>query len=235
LKHAVIVAGHSILRMPPASREALTQDDAWLLLDFQKGEPPCYLEHARCGVEIAARDPEALLLFSGGQSRAGAGPWSEAQSYYLAAAMHDWFGHAPVAARASTEEFARDSFENLLCGLARFREWTGVWPAHVTVVSWAFKEERFGLHRAAIRWPAERFHYEGPNNPRDLAQALAAEQRARQWYTEDPYSSGERFRAKRVERNPHRRAASYLHTCPELRNLFAHAGPERFTGALPWD
>ena len=101
-------------------------------------------------------------------------------------------------------------------------------------MSWAFKERRFGLHREAIRWPADRFRYVGPNNPRDLAQALASERNAIEAYTRDPYSSGERFRAKRRDRNPFRRQNGYAVSCPELAALLGHEGPELFHGPLPW-
>lgn len=60
------------------------------------------------------------------------------------------------------QEHARDSFENLLFGLCRFHELTGAYPAHVTVVSYSLKKRRFvDLHRAALRWPANLFHFIG--------------------------------------------------------------------------
>jgi len=49
---------------------------------------------------------------------------------------------------------ARDSFENLLFGVCRFRERAGHYPDTVTVVSWGFKAARFDLHRETLRWPA---------------------------------------------------------------------------------
>jgi hypothetical protein len=53
-----------------------------------------------------------------------------------------------------TEDYARDSYENLLFSLCRFHELAGSWPRNVTVVGYAFKEERFvSLHRAAISFP----------------------------------------------------------------------------------
>ncbi len=35
------------------------------------------MEHIRLGIQAAAEDPEAMLLFSGGQTRLAAGPRSE--------------------------------------------------------------------------------------------------------------------------------------------------------------
>ena len=68
---------------------------------------------------------------------------------------------APVL-RAATEGHALDSFQNLLFSLARFKEYTGRWPARVTVVGYEMKRRRFmELHRAALRWPEARFEYVG--------------------------------------------------------------------------
>lgn len=228
--HAIIVAGHAVL----VRFKNLTADSSWALLDFQRGEPPCYVQHVRTAVELAAGDPEALLIFSGGPTRAGAGPLSEAQSYHHVACHYGWFGHPDVAQRTILEDFARDSFENLLFGICRFQEYAGAYPERVTLVSWAFKEQRFGLHRDAIGFPADRFRYAGPNNPGDLVQALKSERNAIQAYTQDPYSSGDRFRAKRQARNPYRRQNGYAISCPGVAALLRHEGPESFQGALPW-
>ena len=228
---AILVAGHSIVR----DWTRLESDEGWFLLDFQRGEATRYIEHARRGVELAAADPAALLLFTGGQSRAAAGPRSEAHSYFGVAEHHGWWGFEDVSQRVATEEFARDSFENLLFSLARFKELTGGYPEHVTLVGWEFKRERFHLHREAIRWPQSRFHYDGPNNPPDLEPAVAAEARARDRYRVDPYSASAEFQAKRAERNPFRRQHGYFTSCPELAPLFQHPGPEAFRGPLPWE
>jgi hypothetical protein len=67
------------------------------------GEAQSFLDHIRLGIEAAARDPAALLLFSGGQTRKAAGPRSEGLSYWLVAEAADWFGHPDVRGRAYTE------------------------------------------------------------------------------------------------------------------------------------
>lgn len=71
--------------------------------------------------------------------------------------------------RMTTENFAMDSFENLLFSIARFREFTGRFPIRITVVGYGMKKSRFeDLHAKAIRWPVKsfvggqrRFHYVG--------------------------------------------------------------------------
>jgi hypothetical protein len=62
-----------------------------------------------------------------------------------------------ILERVVSEEFARDSYENLLFSLCRFFEMTGQYPEKLTVVGFGFKEKRFtDLHRKAIRFPKER-------------------------------------------------------------------------------
>jgi hypothetical protein len=144
-----------------------------------------------------------------------------------------WWGKA-LSGDAFTEEFARDSFENLLFGICRFAEVTGRYPDQVTFVSWEFKRRRFDLHRAAIGWPEDRFRYAGANNPPHLDQALRAEEATERLYLADPYSGREPLQSKRDSRNPFRRQHGYGSSCPELLPLFGHRGPEPFAGALPW-
>lgn len=230
-RNLIIVAGHAMVR----DWSRVSEDDGWHLYDYQAGEASRLIGHVAEGVARAAADPEALLLFSGGQTRAEAGPVSEAESYFGVAKHHEWWGHEGIRERAGTEEFALDSFENLLLSIGRFFEMTGRYPERVTMVSWAFKRERFHMHRAAIRWPGWRFDYAGPNDPVRLEQALASEARARAAYAADPYSGSEEFERKRAGRNPFGRRHGYASSCPELGELFAYRGPGDFTGPLPWD
>ena len=79
-----------------------------------------------------------------------------------------------------TEDDALDSYQNLLFSIARFHEYTGRWPARITVVGYEFKRRRFTeLHRAALRWPAARFDYVGIDaEGEDLSAAQNGEVRA---------------------------------------------------------
>jgi hypothetical protein len=145
-----------------------------------------------------------------------------------------WFGHAGVRERTITEEFSRDSYENLLYSICRGKEYRGSYPDFVTFVSWEFKRERFDLHRRGIGWPLERFSYLGVNNPEALEQASRAEAATRAGYERDPYSGSAEFRAKKEARNPFRRRHGYSESCQELRELMEYGGPDWFVGRLPW-
>ncbi|GER38765.1 polyketide cyclase/dehydrase and lipid transportsuperfamily protein, partial [Striga asiatica] len=134
LRNLVMVAGHSVYT---SSRcEKVDDENAWYLESYQKhpGQAATFVQHIQKGVEIAADDDVALLLFSGGETRKEAGPRSEAQSYWTVAESKQWFGKRDIVRnRALTEEHARDSFENLLFSLCRFRELTGAYPQNITV------------------------------------------------------------------------------------------------------
>jgi hypothetical protein len=91
---------------------------------WSAGEAQSFLDHIRMGIEEAALDPDALLLFSGGQTRRclprhmhlltlqllhsalfvqahgaacrAAGPRSEGLSYWVVAEAAGWYGHPEV-------------------------------------------------------------------------------------------------------------------------------------------
>lgn len=131
-----------------------------------KGQTQTFLKHIRVAARIARKDPNAVLVFSGGQTQQFAGPYSESQSYWALAAsvLHEYdvpdlsfnddksdstqdknkvsggrnYGDHLVN-RMIVEEYATDSYENLLFSIARFHEYTGNYPELVTVVGLDFK------------------------------------------------------------------------------------------------
>ena len=155
VSHLVIVAGHAVWLGHSSPPEQLEAD--WILEPYQHGQTATFKQHIQRGSELAVKDPSALLVFSGGQTRVNAGPRSEAQSYFAVAQDADLL-HPDVVQRVTTEEYARDSYENLLFSICRFYEVTGAYPEDITVVGYEFKRERFEtVHREAIRFPKSRF------------------------------------------------------------------------------
>jgi hypothetical protein len=240
----ILVAGHGMYVAPDFIDPR--GDKSWLLQDFQKGEPPLYIEHVACGIDLATADEKSLLVFSGGQTRAEAGPQSEAQSYWVIAEYVLHWKQTAMRSRSTTEEYARDSFENLLFGICRFFECTQRYPRLVKVVSWKFKEKRFDLHRTAIRLPSSRYEFVGVNDPIDLKRAKQGERITKDRFTKDPYGvrmappevpNSERCNylgEKRKERNPFNRHHPYLTTCPGLAQLLTHSSTNHFNGHVPW-
>ncbi|XP_045829086.1 uncharacterized protein C57A10.07 [Trifolium pratense] len=237
LKNLVMVAGHSIYTSSDCGK--IEKEDSWYLESYQKnpGQAKTFVKHIEEGVEIVDRDEDALLLFSGGETRKDAGPRSEAQSYWAVADYKGWFGkEESVKWRALTEEHARDSFENLLFSVCRFRELTGTYPQNITVVSYDFKEDRFAnLHRSAIGFPESRFFYAGtPATSNSKEAALKGEELVRTQFSRDPYGCRGSLYHKKLKRDPFHRSIPYPNGCPEIESLFRYCGPTPYPGALPW-
>jgi len=209
------------------------------------GLPQAIHAHIAAGIDETRKDSKSLLVFSGGETRAVSGPQTEAQAYYhVADAMNLWQADdgSSVRARTTTEEFATDSFENLLFSIARFREVTGEYPRKITVVSFSFKRRRFEtLHAHALRWPADRFAYVGVDPPAstgfNLQRSIEGESKnAAAPFEKDPYGCySVVLQEKRKSRNPFQRTPPYGLSCPEMRELLEFCGPELIlVEQIPW-
>lgn len=152
--------------------------------------------------------------------------------------------------RHTTQEHARDSFENLLFSVCRFYELTGHAPANITVVrgrtswlrlkrhpphpqvSYSFKGRRFtDLHRAALRYPSSSFRFVG--TPALSPDAEQGEARAASAFVRDPYSCQAELLAKKQERDPFAEGP-YDGRCAPLAPLFDFCGDHVYQGKLPW-
>jgi hypothetical protein len=90
-EHAIIVAGHSVMRLNQM-QSAERDERSWYLLNYQIGQdfPAIISSHVRKGIELARDDEKSILIFSGGQTRVDVGPTSEAASYYYLAQQSGW-------------------------------------------------------------------------------------------------------------------------------------------------
>lgn len=246
LDHLVIVPGHAIWTgHDPKYR---LNDSEWILEPYQKGKArlEALYQHIQRGLDIAREDKHALVVFSGGQTRLQS-IMTEAQSYLRLALLGDPTSSSQdVSGRLTTEDFALDSFQNLLFSIARFKEFTGRYPDRVSIVGYEFKKSRFEkLHRTAIRWPETKFAYYGIN-PDDLDHVRIASNGERENgfipYSKDSYGCHPPLIEKRRQRNPFRRFHSYHLSAPELNQLLDWC-PDTQDGGwtkiylepLPWD
>ncbi|KAJ1665413.1 hypothetical protein IW140_003382 [Coemansia sp. RSA 1813] len=230
----IIVPGHGIY-----TNEGPPLDESnWHLLQMQRGEVGAFMAHIGKAVEMVKEQDSALLMFSGGKTRLTAGMFSEAQGYWTAADRMGWLAK-DVYRRVFTEEYARDSYENVLFSIARFREITGHYPDRITVVGFEFKKDRFlDLHRKALRYPKIRFNYVGINPPGDSTKLLQAErENAYKLFEKDLYGCKGRLAEKKRERNPFMTAHGYASSCPEIAAFFNYCPSNPvavYEGSLPW-
>ncbi|KAF8637975.1 hypothetical protein AX16_010607 [Volvariella volvacea WC 439] len=244
LNHLIMVPGHAIwIGTDPERR--LDEDD-WILEPYQRGgnRVAAFYAHIEQGAELARNDSRSLLVFSGGQTRPKSTS-TEAESYLrLAIAANLFDNTATPFQRATTENHALDSYQNLLFSVARFHEYTGRYPEKITVVGYGFKAARFvDLHRAAIRWPKNAFDYIGVDPNEDAGHDAQTGERQNGYlpYTQDLYGCHSVLLNKRRQRNVHKRFHSYYTSCPELQHLLDWCPDttdatalQVFNGKLPW-
>ncbi|EJF60459.1 hypothetical protein BD309DRAFT_931037 [Dichomitus squalens] len=245
IDHLVMVPGHAIWK--GMSVEERLDEDQWVLEPYQRGggRISAFFAQIVGGAELAREDEHSLLVFSGGQTRPSS-TTTEAESYMRLASVSDILpsSHSSSTLRATTENYALDSYQNLLFSIARFHEYTGRWPSKITVVGYEFKRRRFTeLHRAALRWPADRFDYIGIDADGDTELARQGElQNGYLPYTQDTYGCHDTLLSKRRARNPSMRFHPYYSSAPALGPLLnwcpgrAEGGQTAvYPGPLPWD
>lgn len=137
--HLVIVPGHAIflhnstpisLNVSPINNSIIGTDkyfiDGWILESYQRTQLSHFIGHLKAGINLVSEDPNALLVISGGQTRPLAGPISEAASYFMYASQNNWFNSTGEPwLRVITEEYAQDSYQNLINSICRFYEFNG--------------------------------------------------------------------------------------------------------------
>ena len=242
----VLVCGHAVF--VGSDYGNANDESSWFLEEYQKtpGQADALINHMKRGVELVAKNENALLVFSGGTTRKNAGSVSEASSYWQVARANKWWGFGEddgdgnngIQKRAFTEEHARDSYENVVFSIARFRELTGRIPQSVTVVGYEFKRQRFEVnHLCALRYPANQFKYEGlpAASLERETQSEISEITVRKQFEKDPYGCVGVLGNKRQERDPFKTGQPYVLSNPDLANLFNHCdGEKTFDGELPW-
>ncbi len=213
LNELIIVPCHGVYIGTQAGQAE--QEQCWVSAFPDEGR--WYVEHIKAGVALAAERENSLLLFSGGQTKQKAGPLSEAQSYWFLARQLGWFGSQGVQERSTTEEFARDSLENLDFSVKRFAQMTGKYPAKITVCCWGFKQERYKFHAEALGLAAAEFQYLAVNEPpgrledstTTYAQSWSGEKKVLEMFRCCPRGDKGVLLEKRLSRDPFKRGEPY--------------------------
>uniref|UniRef100_A0A8H7KBE0 DUF218 domain-containing protein n=1 Tax=Bionectria ochroleuca TaxID=29856 RepID=A0A8H7KBE0_BIOOC len=200
--HLIVVCCHGIWLGGPSKG---LEDSEWLIADFQRGETPTFVEHARAGIRLLAEHGrDAILAYSGGPTRRET-QLSEAQSYANIARENAYWSYLILEGQIILEERGLDSYHNVLFSLTLFFSRFGVWPRHMTIVSHAFKRPRLiDGHCVAIGWPLDRASFVGID-PQGLAgkeDAVEGAARAIGEWMDDPHGRGASLKGKRAKRNP---------------------------------
>ncbi|GAA97517.1 uncharacterized protein L969DRAFT_119958 [Mixia osmundae IAM 14324] len=260
LRHMIMVPGHAIWTGSDGLRAY--EDSQWVLEDMQKGgHVKTYVKHIARAVDLAIQDPLSLLIFSGGQTRPttqmteGASYWRLAEAlnlyeqYSLQHNATQGGTQEQVAAlkaiiphpfpRAVVEDYALDSYTNLLFATARFKQFTGHYPTHITVVGYGAKQKRFSdVHRVAMRWPQSAWTYIPIDDDKETGALYEGERlHGLLPYQNDIYGCHTELLAKRKKRNPYRRFHPYHVSNPELDKLMEWCPDDPtqiYTGSLPW-
>jgi len=218
LKDLVMVPTHA--GYVGSKKEDIAADGCWL--KGFPGEGRYYAQHVEAGVQIARANPDALLMFSGGQTVRDH-PFAESQGYYTLAIQMGWLNETSLRKRVVTEEFARDSFETLQFGVERFVQVIGRNPSTITIPAWGFKEERYKLHAEAlgINWDDVRHisvnnpdGYPNITNPETgkktaYGRAVGGEEKTIAAFEECPMGDEGELLAKRLARDPFCRGNPY--------------------------
>ncbi|KAF1957147.1 hypothetical protein CC80DRAFT_55194 [Byssothecium circinans] len=228
IENLVIVCCHAIFH-PDASSPSLPlhspyNENNWYLAPFQKsnpdtgnpGEQETFMAHVLSGVDALSRAPkdDTLLILSGGSTKGSLTPLSEARSYYNAALACELVEGSQGEGRVQQllanrrillEEYATDSFQNLLLSILLFRRTTGKYPKQIRIITHAFKSKRFlDLHAPAIKWPPDRVQVQGIDpvmSRADLEETVRGEEKyGYALWLKDPFGVGDVLARKRQQR-----------------------------------
>lgn len=246
LTELIIVCGHATF---VGSHKDIMSEERWILQPFQRsnpstgkrGEHETFMQHVLAATFVAASRPESFIIFTGGNTTNT--NRTEAQGYeQVHLGLDDPWG---IGDRYAREDYATDSFQNLLFSILRFRQVVGRYPRDITVVTHTFKRKRIlALHAAALRWPDEHIRLQGIDPPFTKAEwdeTRAGESRAKSEFARHPYGNYPPLSDKRMKRNFNADAVekSFAGLEPEALQLlrFSNRGEEglELPDRFPWE
>ncbi|KAF2276899.1 uncharacterized protein EI97DRAFT_324785 [Westerdykella ornata] len=257
----IIVCCHAIFHPDPNQPSfplcSPFDEKHWHLAPFQMsnpvtgkpGEHETFLAHITAGLDAPTTGScaaKSLLVFSGGATKPSLTSLTEARSYYNAALAlalsrgSNGGGHAKSLFDKGwilLEEYATDSFQNLLFSILRFRQATGAYPKQIRVITHAFKARRFlDLHAPAIAWPADRIRVQGIDpvmSRKEYEETCAGERRfGFEPWKQDPLGLGELLGGKRIQRGWRHSAVQELGA--NLEESVRQLLEGRMVDDLPW-
>ncbi|KAG7699944.1 hypothetical protein KL930_000631 [Ogataea haglerorum] len=168
--HSVFIAaestsGSQIQLKPQEDGPGFNQND-WILAPFQyeANDHLSFVEHIHKAFDLLNANPDARLVISGGFTKEGLNI-SESDSYLQVARLRGLITEQNKD-RIYLDEYARDSYENLLLAIALFRKKTGRFPRRTQIVGFQFKRYRFlELHAKVLKLKHVEYFGIGPSYP----------------------------------------------------------------------
>lgn len=224
----IILPCHSVYKDEVISNidpNAGSKSESWILAPFQveADDHLSFIDHVeRCNTLIKKRSDDAVLMLSGGFTKSQL-ELSESRSYFNLGLQRGWFDESMLNKSIFLEEFARDSYENVLFSLIRFYKLFHKYPKVITVVGFEFKEPRFvELHLKTLGYTGDNVEYIGigPDFPKqtkfetldeyttkkdnyfkDLEES--EKEYAYNLFVENPFGSeGSKLHKKKISRDP---------------------------------
>ncbi|GME68044.1 unnamed protein product [[Candida] boidinii] len=212
----VILPCHSIYKRVPTndtiSRKELSQDEPgpgfdekdWELAPFQyeAHDHLFFIKHIYASYEyLLQHKANSVLVLSGGYTKDSQKELSESLSYLNVAKMR---GLIPLDyentfenGKLLLEDRARDSYENVVFSLIKFRELIDKYPKKIVIVGLEFKRFRFiEQHLKVLQFPVTDIEYIGigPEYPENIENLpLEKYQERKDFYFKDLEESEEKF------------------------------------------
>lgn len=246
VNHLIILPCHGIYK---GSGSGTLHFD-WFMEEFQKqsDDNKTWLLQIEKALDLLQSNENSILIISGGKTKENIGPISESFSYFNLMLQNNLVPHNNnnnnnnnLVDRIILEEYARDSFENLLFSIARFNEVTNIYPAKITIIGYDFKKRRFlENHVKTIKYPLENVNYIGidpdpvfNNNNNNYSNEQLVSMRknffkelnklehenALQLFEKDPFGCGDKLMRKKIKRNPYNSIHPYYISNPILYPL----------------
>ncbi|CDK25765.1 unnamed protein product [Kuraishia capsulata CBS 1993] len=179
---------------PAKAGEAVNE---WHLASFQipTKDNISFIEHAKIAIDEFKKDKDnSVLVFSGGFTKAGV-EQSESRSYFELSRALGLLDTEDEHAGVECEEYARDSYENVLFSLLKFRKTTGSFPTKYTIVGFEFKRHRFiEQHLKVLQFTNVNYLTYGPVFPDDYDYSgYSSVQEAQDAFFKDLEGSEDRF------------------------------------------
>lgn len=192
--------------------------DEWVLAPFQiEGKDHLSMkEHILTSLKLLSDN--TVIVISGGKTKKEIND-SEANSYYK---LLKEYSDAEVL----LEEYARDSFENVIFLICRFYQEYQTYPKKITVVGFEFKRDRFLKHHFKEALGYDNVEYIGnapkpETNVEEYFQDLHQSEyrHAVRWFEQDWYGIRDPLVTKKLSRNPFNLQHPYKETNPQLKEF----------------